>query len=130
MIRLRRKLRGRPTSALRHLLQRHLEELPVAALAADNSARYIAANARAAELTGYTRDELLRMTVSDITPAVRRETAAHLWNAFIQAGSQSGDYVLVRQDGLTVGVHYQAFASVAPGIHVSLLMPLELPSSI
>lgn len=128
MNRLRRKLRGQPTSALRHLLQQCLDELSVAALAADNSARYIAANKQAAELTGYTRDELLRMTVSDITPAVRHATTGHLWNEFIQAGSQSGDYVLARKDGKTVGVRYQAFASVTPGLHVSLLVPLELPS--
>lgn len=128
--RLRRRLRGQPTSALLRLLQREIEDLPVAALVADNSARYIAANARAVELTGYSHDELLHMTVRDITPAHRDDARAELWNRFIQTGSQSGEYVLQRKDGMPVAVRYHAFASVAPGIHVSLLAPLEVPSSI
>ena len=107
-----------------------LDEVGVAALAADNTGRYIAANPKATELTGYRHDELLRMTVKELTPAMRQDAAGQLWNRFIQAGTQAGDYVMERKNGEPVGVHYSAFASVAPGVHVSFLTPLELPSSI
>ena len=111
-------------------LQDALETLEVSALAADNSGRYIAANARATTLTGYSRSELLGMSVKDLTPAMRQDAADNLWPRFIHAGAQAGDYVLERKDGAPVGVHYAAFASVAPGVHISLLTPLALPSSI
>lgn len=128
--RLRRRLRGLPHSILFQTLQELLETWSVPALAADNSGRYVAANPAVATLTGYSRDELLRMSVKDLTPAMREDTAAELWKRFIQTGSQSGDYVLVRKDGAPVSVHYAAYASVAPGVHISVLAPLDVPSSI
>jgi PAS domain S-box-containing protein len=127
---MRRRLRGLPHSALLCTLQQALDELGVATLAADNTGRYIAANGKAAELTGYSHAELLRMTVRDLTPAMRQDASGELWNRFIQAGTQSGEYVLQKKDGEPIGVHYAAYASVAPGVHVSLLTPVELPSSI
>jgi PAS domain S-box-containing protein len=128
--RLRRRLRGLPHSTLLQTLQEELDQFDVAALAADNTGRYVAANRRATELTGYRHDELLHMTVKELTPAIRQDAAGELWQRFIHAGMQAGDYVLERKNGETVAVHYAAFASVAPGVHVSLLSPLELPSSI
>ena len=110
-------------------LQRSLEELPVTALAADNTGRYVAANAPATALTGYSRSELLEMAVKDLTPALRHDESGDMWHRFIQAGAQSGDYVLERRDGASVTVHYAAYASVAPGVHVSVLTPLAAPSS-
>lgn len=111
-------------------LRSHLDNFRAAALAADNMGRYIVANDLAAALTGYSRSELLGMTVKDLTPPMRQDAAGELWPRFIQAGSQAGDYVLQRKDGTPVGVHYSAYASVAPGVHISVLTPLELPSSI
>jgi PAS domain S-box-containing protein len=123
-------LRGLPHSTLQHTLQEQLETLSCAALAADNTGRYIASNVSATALTGYTRDELMRMSVTDLTPAMRHSSAADLWSKFIQAGTQSGEYVLMRKDGSPVGVKYEAYASIAPGVHLSLLSALEMPSSI
>lgn len=111
-------------------LQESLEELDVTALAADNTGRYVAANNHATTLTGYPRDELLQMSVKDLTPALGQDQAGDLWGQFIQTGAQSGDFVLERRDGSPVNVHYAAYASVAPGVHISLLTPLAIPSSI
>ena len=126
---LRRRLRGLPHSTLVRRLHELLEEFPLSALAADNTGRYVAANTQATALTGYSRDELLQMSVKDLTPAMRYDSAGELWNRFIQAGAQAGDYVLVRKDGEPVNVHYSAYASVAPGVHISLLAPLDVSSA-
>jgi len=128
ILRLRRRLRGLPHSTLFQTLQELLEEFPVSALGADNTGRYVAANTTATTLTGYSRDELLQMSVKDLTPAMRQDSAGELWKRFIQTGSQAGDYVLVRKDGTPVSVHYTAYASVAPGLHISLLAPAEAPT--
>ncbi|MGH9347358.1 MAG: PAS domain-containing protein [Vicinamibacterales bacterium] len=130
LIRLRRRLRGVPPATLLQTLQEQLETFDVAAIAADNTGRYVAANTRMSELTGYSRADLLRLQVKDITPAMRHDLAGNLWNRFIQNGTQTGEYVLLRKDGTPIGVQYAAYASVAPGVHLSLVTPLELPSSI
>jgi PAS domain S-box-containing protein len=127
--RLRRRLRGLPYATMIAELEQSLEELQVSALAADNTGRYVAVNTPATVLTGYTRPELLQMAVKDLTPALRHDEASDQWHRFIQAGAQSGDYVLERRDGASVTVHYAAYASVAPGVHVSVLTPLVAPSS-
>jgi PAS domain S-box-containing protein len=110
-------------------MQEALEALDVGALAADNSGRYVAANAHASALTGYSHAELLQMSVRDLTPGMRQDASGELWHRFITAGAQSGDYLLERRDGASVDVHYAAFASVAPGVHVTLMTPLESASS-
>ena len=110
-------------------LQEALEDLPVTALAADNTGRYVAANSQATTLTGYSRSELLQMSVKDLTPGMRQDATGELWNRFIQSGAQSGDYVLERRDGVPVHVHYAAYASVAPGVHVSVLTPVASAST-
>jgi PAS domain S-box-containing protein len=126
--RLRRRLRGLPFATMIAALQESLETLEASALAADNTGRYVAANARATQLTGYSHRELLQMSVSDLTPAMRLDASGELWRRFIQAGAQSGDYELERRDGTCVSVHYAAYASVAPGVHLSVLTPLGMAS--
>ena len=126
---LRRRLRGLPHSSLLRTLQEVLDQLPVSALAADNTGRYVAANTLASTFTGFSRDELLKMSVKDLVPALRHDTGEG-WNRFIQCGSLAADYLLVCKDRAPLAVRYTAYASVAPGVHVSLLTPLELPSSI
>ena len=122
--RLRAALRGKHRSSeITPILQRELETLTPAALAADNSTRYIASNAAARGLTGYTEAELRTMTLGDLTPLPHSADGATLWEDFIAAGTQRGEYELRRRNGTTVRVRYWAFASVAPGVHVSLLVP-------
>ena len=62
-----------------------------AALAADNSTRYIATNASARELLGFSNAECLQMTVMDATPLPRTEAGRRLWQDFIAHGIQRGD---------------------------------------
>jgi PAS domain S-box-containing protein len=127
---LRRRLRGLPYATMITVLQEAIEAFDVSVLAADNTGRYVAANSGAAALTGYSRPELLAMSVKDLTPALRRDSTGELWRRFIQSGAQAGDYVLERKDGAPIAVHYAAYASVAPGVHVSIITPLDIPSSI
>lgn len=101
----------------------HLDNLPVATLVVDDGGRYIAANQPASELTGYTRDELLTRSVTDITHSIDRPTEERLWRSFERTRRQSGHYTLTRKDGVTVRVDYDAFWDLGPGIHVSFLKP-------
>jgi PAS domain S-box-containing protein len=118
-------LRGKHDAELLAVLRRELESLTTAALAADNSTRYVASNAAARDLTGYSQAELLRLTVTDLTPLPRSAEGQRLWQEFIGLGVQRGLYDLQRRDGSSVAVRYWAYASIAPGVHLSLLVPAE-----
>jgi PAS domain S-box-containing protein len=120
--RLRLALQGRQGRELMAALRRHLDSFPVAALAADDSSRYIASNRRATQLTGYTTAELAKLTVMDLTPPSNRKDGEQLWDDFVSTGEQSGHYELRQKGGTWVRVRYWAYASVAPGVHLSLLV--------
>lgn len=107
---------------------RRLEEVarvhPYAVLLADNTGRYVGANAAATELTGFSRRELLASSVFDITPPVDEKDVALLWRAFLRMGRQQGEIIIKRRDGSQVSGHYMATTNVIPGVHVSILAKL------
>ena len=104
---------------------KRLEEVvrvhPYAVLLADNTGRYIGANAAAAELTGFSRRELLTLSVFDITPPPDEKDIALLWRAFLRTGRQEGDIVIHRRDGSQVTGRYMAVTNVIPGVHASVM---------
>ena len=123
--RLRASLGGFRGADLIAAVQREIERLPVAALAADNAQRYVAGNTAAQALTGYSQTELVGLTVMDLTPMPHTEDGRTLWETFIGQGGQHGEYELVPKTGSPKWVRYWAFACVAPGIHISLLVRVE-----
>ncbi len=107
---------------------RRLEEVvrvhPYAVLFADNTGRYIGANAAAVELTGFSRRELLAASVFDITPPVDEKDVTLLWRAFLRTGRQGGEISIRRRDGSQVSGKYMATTNVIPGVHVSVMAKL------
>jgi PAS domain S-box-containing protein len=103
------------------VLHRLIDALPVAALVVDDTGRYILTNALASELTGYSAEELRRLSLWQLTPDVNEREAETLWRAFRQQRAQTGDYQLLRKDGKVLTVKYAARTNVLPRMHVSLL---------
>ena|SRR5689334_22577319 len=104
-----------------HALLTHLAGVKLPILIANNRARYVDVNAAAAAATGYTRQELLRMHLWDLTPIPNRALGGRLWRAFLRRGRMTGRYALRRRDGSIVEADYLAVANVLPGVHVSAL---------
>lgn len=75
------------------------EHAPDAILVADAQGRCIGANDAACKLTGYSRRELLKMRVSDLTVASERKTAAGRVDALFEVGRSSRLATLLRKDG-------------------------------
>ena len=98
-----------------------LADAPVAMLVADNRGRYIDVNAAAVFLTGYTRPELLRRAVWDLTPISEQGRGRALWRAFLSREQMSGTYLLRTKSGRVIKAQYFAVANVLPGLHVSAL---------
>ena len=78
---------------------------PVAVLVADERGRYVAVNEPALALLGYTRDELLELTITDIA---RYPEAKAEFGRLRKRGTGSGRTTLTRKDGQTVEVGYRS----------------------
>ena len=103
----------------------------VTLMIADDTAHYVAVCGATHKLTGYEARELSGMTVWDLTPVPSAVDPQGLWNEFIAAGTQEGDYVLRRRDGRSVSAHYVALANVTPGWHVSAIAELpQMPTTL
>jgi PAS domain S-box-containing protein len=96
-------------------------DLPVALLIANNSGRYIDVNDQATRLTGYSRGELLRMSVWDLTPTPVAAEGRRMWREFLDKGRMAGRYPLCRKDKREIVADFRAWADILPGVHVSAL---------
>jgi PAS domain S-box-containing protein len=96
-------------------------DMPVALLVANNSGRYVDVNDHATRLTGYSRAELLRMSVWDLTPEPSVAEGRRMWREFLEIERMAGRYPLCRKDGRQIRADFRAWANVLPGLHVSAL---------
>lgn len=92
-------------------------------LLADDSRRYVDANQATCLLLRQPRERVLEQRVEDLTPPELRAQVAKAWETFVASGSQAGRWELQLPDGQTVTVDYSATANVAPGLHLSVLIP-------
>ncbi|MBA3309426.1 MAG: EAL domain-containing protein [Nocardioidaceae bacterium] len=101
-----------------HLFQ----QTPDAVLIADDDARYVEANAAASALLGYSRDELLRMTVADVFLTGLAWTEQE-YAAFLAVGHWRGELELRRKDGdvVTVEVVASIIRSPEQTLHAAVL---------
>jgi PAS domain S-box-containing protein len=97
---------------------------PIFVFVADEEMRLVAANAFACELLGYSREELLRLKVTDIAPFP--ETPGR-FAAFVAKGRQEGTFRVVRKDGTIVKIAYRAAETRVAGLtlYVSTGWPLD-----
>jgi len=86
----------------------------------DDGGRYVDGNRAICQLLGYSREELLRLTVWDVTPAPNRERIPELMARFLAAGTMSGEYTLLCKDGTTREIEYRSVANVLPGLHLGV----------
>ena len=104
------------------LLGEAVDGAPVVVLVADERGRYTAANRYACELLGYSREELLDLSVGDI--AVGHDVDGH-YDAFVARGFEEGVIEIRRKDGTTLSLRYRAGVTTIGGItyYVSVAAP-------
>jgi PAS domain S-box-containing protein len=104
-----------------HRLQTLFDNAQDTILVAGDDARYLDCNPAAVELLGYSREELLQMTVFDLIPSDNAEEAKRAWSAMSTLGRLSGEIELVHKDGRQVIGEFRAVANVLPGQHLSII---------
>jgi PAS domain S-box-containing protein len=95
------------------LLGEAIEAGPALVFVADDEMRYIAVNQFACEALGYTRDELLSLTVPELA---RDPEAPQQYDAMLARGFRHGTAVLTRKDGTTVDFLYRASQTTVAGL--------------
>ena len=96
---------------------------PLAIFVADENGRYVAVNSFACDLLGYTRSELLDLTVHEIAPGDAVEAS---FAELALEGPRSGTTVLRHKDGSDVTIEWHASRTTVAGMEffVSLARPV------
>jgi PAS domain S-box-containing protein len=96
-------------------------------LVADEGMRYLAASDAACDLLGYSREELLALSVPDL---VVESNASELFDDFLREQAQSGTITLRRKDRSLVVANYDARTTVVGGspYYISVLTALPVDS--
>ena len=80
----------------------YVETAPEGVFVADARGHYLDANPAACELVGYTREELLGMSITDLAPADKVPEYFDLYEAVKRAGGLDFEIVLRRKDGVEI----------------------------
>ena len=105
------------------LLGELFERADIAVLVADQG-RYVAANHHACDITGYSREEILGLSVGELNP----DSGLPLHFKEIEAGRrESGELTIRRKDGTPLRVGYRAARSslAAMEVIVGVFWPLD-----
>ena len=89
----------------RNLLGDAIDSGPVAVFVADEHQRYLAVNAYACELLGYTREEMLELRVVDVAV---NQGAPDDYAEMMRSRSHVGLTILRRKDGTEVPMNFRA----------------------
>jgi PAS domain S-box-containing protein len=87
------------------LIGEAMDDGPALVFVADEQMKYVAVNRLAADVLGYTRDELLGMRVTDV---VRAAAAPAEYQEMVASGERTGDAVLTTRDGRELVFQYRA----------------------
>jgi PAS domain S-box-containing protein len=101
-----------------------LEHGPVAVFVVDDDGRYLAVNAYACELLGYTRAELLALRVSDVSADPE---ARATYSELRHADPRTGLTRLRRSDGSELEVQFRASQSTVGGmlVYIGTCWPVD-----
>jgi PAS domain S-box-containing protein len=97
------------------LLGEAAEHAPFAMFVADDEGRYVAVNRAACVLLGYTRGELLALTIADVARYADAQTEFEEMRA---NGTRVGISELTRKDGTLVRLEYVAGQTAVAGMQV------------
>ena len=76
----------------------------------DEQRRYLDVTDGVCELLGYSRSELLKMRIDDVTAHTMRSSAPQLFQQYLMDGLQRGSYILLHRNGYEIPISYIARA--------------------
>jgi PAS domain S-box-containing protein len=91
-------------------LRTYVDNSPVAVFVADREGRYVDANPAACRMLGYSRDELLALSIADVSVREEEVDPMAAFEELKDQGRMSREMVLQRKDGSSVPVRLEAVA--------------------
>jgi len=88
--------------------RRYVEAAPDGIFVADTSGHFLDVNPAGCQLVGYTRDELLSMTVADLAPSYALSAHGEFFECVMQQGSAEGELPFRHQAGHSLPVMVRA----------------------
>ncbi|MBI5695674.1 MAG: PAS domain S-box protein [Nitrospirae bacterium] len=79
-----------------------MEQASDAIVIHDRHAKIVEVNTRACELSGYTPDELIGMSIADLTPAESHDLVSEGMRTVLEGGTFTGSVETIRKDGVRV----------------------------
>lgn len=110
----------------RTLLGDAIDEATVLMFVADEEARYVAVNGYACKVLGYSREELLSMTVPEIAVAT---DAPALYEAMVAEGGATGQTAIRCKDGRILSLRYRASPVTIAGLQFWASLGVIEPAS-
>jgi PAS domain S-box-containing protein len=107
------------------LLGEAIDLFPLAVFVFDEEGRYVAVNAHASELLGYSREELLQLRIGDLAESPAAAFAAYEGVAkqrMLEATTRAR-----RKDGTIIQLHFRGGATVIGGMPFYVGVAWELP---
>jgi PAS domain S-box-containing protein len=74
----------------------------------DAKRRYVAVTDGVCKLLGYSREELLRKCIDEISAPEIRETVPETFNQYVTQGGMEGTFALLSKDGRRISIQYRA----------------------
>lgn len=102
-----------------NVLQAIFEQSLNAIMVADNAGRYLSVNQAAAEMFGYTIDQLVNMSVADLH-TLHPPDAAIQYNEYLTKGREIGEFSFLRANGEERTATYHA-VRISENVHLSVL---------
>jgi PAS domain S-box-containing protein len=101
------------------LLGEAIDNGPILVLVADDDMNYVAVNRYAADVLGYTREELLSLKVTDVAPG---PDTYGIFADFMEQRHQDGVVDIARKDGTRLKVQYSAHETTIAGMGLYVLV--------
>jgi PAS domain S-box-containing protein len=89
---------------------------------ADAKRRYTDCTSAVSTLLGYSREELLKKTIEDVS--YKMANVPQIFGQFLQRGTMEGDYVLQHKDGSAIPIHFRAL-TLSDGCNAAIWSPIN-----
>lgn len=77
----------------------YIDNAPDGVFVADGTGKYLEVNNAAARITGYSKEELLNLSIPDLIHPHYRDKAASHFRSVVEEGKATGDLKLIKKDG-------------------------------
>ncbi len=81
-------------------LRSYIDNSPDGVFVADENGHYIEINPAAERITGYSKSELLKMSIPDMLPAESAEAGVTHFSILKETGSSSGEFIFLHKSGV------------------------------